>query len=53
MPDVRDQDTAASPSKLGLYSLDEAPADALAFRALRDDQTQARWRGRLTPQNPD
>jgi hypothetical protein len=43
MPDVRDQDTAASPSKLGLYSLDEVPADALASRALRDDQ------GRIGP----
>src|SRR6185369_5834407 len=38
MPDVRDQDAAASPSKLGLYSRDEVPADALASRALRDDQ---------------
>jgi hypothetical protein len=38
MPDVRDQGMAASPSKLGLYSLDEIPADASASRPLRDDQ---------------
>lgn len=38
MPDVRDQDTATSPCKLGLYSLDEIPADAPASRPLRDDQ---------------
>lgn len=38
MPDVRNQDTAASPSELGLYSFDEIPADAPASRPLRDDQ---------------
>jgi hypothetical protein len=38
MPDVCDQDTATSLCKLGLYSLDEIPADAPASGPLRDDQ---------------
>lgn len=38
MPDVRDQDTASPTSKLVLYTLDEIPTDAPAFRPLRDDQ---------------
>jgi hypothetical protein len=38
MPDVRNQHTLASPSKRGLDSLDEMPADATASGPLRYDQ---------------